>query len=495
MNAIFVKINTKEEFDLFYALSKSPFINEIYPMVSNEFISKKKDYNQSNIFFNYDRCFKGDYTKEPYFKQCIPIDEKIIMTMQPYENDIMHMMDREGIVDSQTRWRKYYAHLQYWNYIIERLDINIFISNTIPNGACDYIAYCFCKIKGIPFVGSSQSHIRGYSYMLDDVFNHNVINHNVVDFEGNLPSYMLEIYNFYIDENTDKTPYYMANNENNLINTNYAKKNIVLKFLVYKHRIRNVLGLIKKILSPFEILKYIQYTECMNYNFFREPETLIYFYKKISEYIDCNSAGKYIYFALHMQPESTTSPIGGVFVDQLLAIKMISFQLPKDWTLIVKEHPCQFGNSKLFPNVRTLDLYYELLKLKNVKIASQENDTYTLINYSQAVATITGTVAWEAMFKFKPCLFFGHHIQESAPSSFVVRTNDDCKNAIEKLIEGKINISKEDIKKYLFILDRYLCLDNRTFAGEDVANSNHMLIDKKLYIIEEYLNKIKKICE
>ena len=58
-----------------------------------------------------------------------------------------------------------------------------------------------------------------------------------------------------------------------------------------------------------------------------------------------------------------------------------------------------------------------------------------------------------------------------------------------------INEIKDLYPKYLFILDRYLCLDNRTFAGEDVANSNHMLIDKKLYIIEEYLNKIKKICE
>ena len=110
---------------------------------------------------------------------------------------------------------------------------------------------------------------------------------------------------------------------------------------------------------------------------------------------------RYIYFPLHLQPELTTSALGGEYSDQMLAIETLSAFVPNDCCIYLKENPKQTEKQ------RDRFFYKRLSSLKNVKLLSQKESSIILIKNSIGVATITGTAGWEALFYGKPVLIFG----------------------------------------------------------------------------------------
>ena len=111
---------------------------------------------------------------------------------------------------------------------------------------------------------------------------------------------------------------------------------------------------------------------------------------------------KFIYFPLHLQPEMTTSTLGGIYVDQVLAIEKLHQILPDGWSIIIKENPkqtFQYRPKSFFERIRCLD---------NAKFVGPEASSKLLIKHSQIVATITGTAGWEAIRLGKPTVVFGN---------------------------------------------------------------------------------------
>jgi hypothetical protein len=109
----------------------------------------------------------------------------------------------------------------------------------------------------------------------------------------------------------------------------------------------------------------------------------------------------YIYFPLHLQPELSTSALGGDYSDQLQAVEALSAWVPDGVQIYVKENPKQTEKQ------RDTFFFKRLSALKNVRMLSNTEDTISLIKGSVAVATITGTAGWEALFHGKPVLVFG----------------------------------------------------------------------------------------
>ena len=127
------------------------------------------------------------------------------------------------------------------------------------------------------------------------------------------------------------------------------------------------------------------------------------YYETILKYenkeIDFNR--KFVYFPLQFQPELTTSTLGGYYSDQLLAIEHLSSILPEDCWIYVKENPKQTGA------MRGPHFFERLGRIPNLEFLPSYANTHELTKKSQFVATITGTVGWEAICKGKNALVFG----------------------------------------------------------------------------------------
>lgn len=109
----------------------------------------------------------------------------------------------------------------------------------------------------------------------------------------------------------------------------------------------------------------------------------------------------FVYFPLHLQPELTTSALGGDFSDQVLAIERLASFIPSNWKIVLKENPKQSA-------YRRTPLFFERLDLlPSVTWVSPDTPTHLLIDQCEWVSTITGTAGWEALTGGKCVLIFG----------------------------------------------------------------------------------------
>ncbi len=112
-------------------------------------------------------------------------------------------------------------------------------------------------------------------------------------------------------------------------------------------------------------------------------------------------SGQFVYFALQLQPEMTTSALGGPFKDQALAIETLAGMLPPGVRILVKENPKQGAY------MRGPMFFHRLKRMPQVQFMPSFASTHELTAKALYVASISGTVGWEAVRKGKPALVFG----------------------------------------------------------------------------------------
>jgi len=125
---------------------------------------------------------------------------------------------------------------------------------------------------------------------------------------------------------------------------------------------------------------------------------------------------KYVYFGLHFEPERTTNPDAGEFQDQVLAIIALRDFLPDEVDIIVKEHPSQFYIADKGSRGRS-PLFYDLIKnISGVQLAHYEESSVKLIQKSEFVSSLAGTVALEASILGKKSILFGDSWFDGCPN-------------------------------------------------------------------------------
>lgn len=119
----------------------------------------------------------------------------------------------------------------------------------------------------------------------------------------------------------------------------------------------------------------------------------------------------FVFFALHLQPEMSTSALGGYFSNQMNAIEAIREILPKGWWICIKENPKQRYMC------RDLPFYERARQWSEVKFINDSAGSEELIKQARIIATITGMVGYEALLLGKPCVYFGEAWYEGLPNA------------------------------------------------------------------------------
>jgi len=159
---------------------------------------------------------------------------------------------------------------------------------------------------------------------------------------------------------------------------------------------------------------------------------------------------KYVYFPLHYRPERTSNPDGGVFYDQIIPISMISEALPDGWRIYVKEHPSQLSMMLAGECGRTTQYYDEIARLRGVKFIEPDYSSKALLMHSQAAATITGTIAWEAALNGRRAFYFGFPWFQGCPGTTQVTSSIEIARLLRNVQQHEP--SEQAMRAYLLAL-------------------------------------------
>ena len=399
-----------------------------------------------------------------------PPGKGLIEKMYKTESLILTMMNKHySKMSLDERRHFYYNLLQYWHGVIRKFKPDLIIFPIIPHTVFNYLIYELARLLGIKTIMFEDTWVsdrllsyadfwEGSHKLHEEIKKNKDKNFLLTDLSSDLQEY----YKLHTDERRDATPPCMKE---------WRKKYSIINYILLKVKI------VIKSLKDFTIFKKIPF----------------YFFKYFKQNIRKEYAGvktepdfskKFIYAPLNYQPERTSSPQGDMFVDQILMIEILSAALPENWVIYVKEHPNQWLSTGLnFTGSRYQGYYKRLARIKNVKLIPIEVDTYALINKSQAVATVTGTAAWEGILRLKPGIIFGYPWYLNCPGIFRVDSVESCQGALNKIISG-FNFEQQQVINYLKSFDEAtihgyveggIGRNSRLTKEENIGNINKLI--------------------
>jgi hypothetical protein len=193
----------------------------------------------------------------------------------------------------------------------------------------------------------------------------------------------------------------------------------------------------------------------------------------------------FIFVALHYQPEATTHPLAGIYADQILMIKLLSANLPKGWKIYVKEHRTLF-DPELRGHFSRNERYYEqICEIPNTILVPMQLSSFELIDKARAVATPTGTAAWESVVRGVPSLTFGNAWFNYCHGVFDCRNEPALNAALEK-IEAGFKPQPELVRLFLKVLHEVGChadRDSYQLTSYTFQESSQRLADYLLRVL------------
>lgn len=394
-----------------------------------------------------------------------PIDEELLKSISFEQNIAIKMMDRLDLdrysFNFSDRQSFFYYLLKKWLVILDKYEIDLIISPSVPHRVFDYILYIAAKIKKIEFIMFQMTPFGDSSFIIDDI--------------DKTPQYLKDII-----KNKDKSvplrediririeqvtgeyagaiPDYMKAQSKMLKNNNiFIKLGKKIKTLVSKPSIlfeKNTTYHVSKDNMPYA-------NKELKYKYLLKKYKNKLFLKKLQKSYNAivtnNYSKKYVFVALHYQPEETSTPTGGVFSDQELIVNLLDAFLDKDIDIVIKEHKTQFHPSYEGATGRSSSFYSNILKISNrVKFVSVESDPFGLIDNAIATVTISGTIGWESAIRGTPSLVFGRAWYEDMVGVYKIKTIEDLTSNWNSIINDKNNISKEDLYDYHRKLQNFL---------------------------------------
>jgi hypothetical protein len=451
-------------------------IKKIFPNV--------KTINYSELIW---KGLEGDFEdiNQNYFSP--EIKEKL----HEFEDIFYYMIDRFDRAKNITFYQRYNLYkflVCFWIDNIKKYNINFFYSRSVPHEAADYILFLLIKIfrhKALFFMYAFNG---TYFFPVNDyrgpwrLLETNIKKQNKKNLKTIQDSYIVE-YIKQIKSNYSRTYgknedlFMMENFKDNFLFNKIMKIIHIIKIIskLNLFNVKNKYYYIKTLQRYFSLIL-VQKT----YNTLENDQKIKFNYNK-------TLPKKYIYFLLPYQPESTLVPQGGKFYDVFMALSLISKNIPKDWNILVKEHPAQFirTNNRYGYNGRDINFYNRLEKIQKVILFNNKKyDHFYTIDHSQAVATINGTSGFESIIRKKPCIIFGEVFYATAPNVYKIKNSYDAKY-LDKII-NKIKIFNE--QKIINFINGVIDSGEQIFFDE-----LHAKIHNQIFNYEQNKSKLKRL--
>lgn len=427
------------------------------------------------VTHNYIHAVKG--IPAPHFKDLVleELDPEVLDFLSSRESIVLSMMDRNDSNSDSFLYRDrlefYYYLIQYWQTVLKKMKISVVLFEEEPHQTNDYVLYLVCGILGVKTLMTVRT-ISSLGLLPMEKFEVGCLpfldlyQKAVADFEANASLELPEYLDLYYRKLTGSYESILSEHLWDQVDKVKDLKNkpnpsllsVLLKIFLSKiwdfpnHYKRLSFILNGEYVSDQKEKGKSIYNSRLSY-----VQALIYknktikvksknrdYYNSVS--IDnVDSSKPYIFCGLQYQPEKSTCPLGGRFVNQMLMVELIAKNLPAGWNLYVKEHPSQF----VFDYTRYGDLfrypeYYDrIMKMPNTYLLSLKTDVFKVIDGSGGVASVTGTICWEAAMRGKISLNFGYSWLKGCEGIFEIFTKSDLVAGLSMML----NKQKVDVKK------------------------------------------------
>lgn len=404
-----------------------------------------------------DFIFPETYTK--FITVPWVLTEQDILDSKHIESMSIRLMDRSALIPTSvfSRRRLYLLLLNYFSYAIESNNIEGVVVFDTPHSFFSHIMYELCKLKGLKVLKLEYHFLTEYSVLLNQdkwpaIPEDYRVGSTIEEMKMTIP----ENLNQSIFKNSEILQSYKSKETKAIVKQNaFSSVKLYLRYIdkAIKNLIMGVFPfLFKKEVLHFSSLNGIKnrfkYRLILNAQLWKLIRLNVHYNKIANKELPLKE--NYVFVGLHMQPEKTSQPMGGEFDNQLMMIKVLADSVPKGWKVYVKEHPNQF-NVKKVPNRHYRDkLFYACLQeLKNVELVPLEIDSEELIQSSKMVATLTGTLGWEAITKNIPALVFGNTYYMACRAARKITSVESCKIAIKELTSLTPQDFEKEIVRYI----------------------------------------------
>lgn len=405
--------------DYLKRLEDDGIIDVKFRICTNDINDDKYFPNSENIIFAFhilEDNFDGDIDDfemdMEFYNKFQKYLELFVYQQSRFSNEKFFFGNFQNLREVRSDINLFYRLIRYYYCKIMHHKIDVVLFDEVPHHSHTLLLYNVARELGVKTVMHSPSIFSNKSFCVNSIKQMDYLLENGCDFSKkiiDLPHdksksvdlfyYQGELKNFWInnDHFLNRISYLRKNRNKKAIS---ALKYSLLYYLGFK-------GLSRKKMEValdkfcFFARKFCNLSKA--YKLYREMEVDI---KSLDE--------KYIYFPLHFEPEASTVPLGGMkYFDQLKAIEDLQHKVKgTNVKIYVKEHPANHGGN------RSYDFYKRLKNIPNTYFINQRFDSFSLINNSICVASITGNSIYESLCSRKPVISFGHYWCNSVSGVF-----------------------------------------------------------------------------
>lgn len=353
-----------------------------------------------------------------------PLEPTLLKALAFNESIALHMMDRmdpgcgAGFTHDERR-RHYHALLRYWLGAIHALRPDLIVFSIAPHIVFDYVLYALAKQLGIPTLMFERLGLPGWVFPVADYDQGSLAlrswldAHTAAAIEDIPAPFQPWLRNAF--EGGSAVPANFARKlERYQLNSRAELPSLAHSVL---HEVKRALVLFKRSArgsAPNSYLRSARFPHgrAGHLETFLSRLKGILFKRNLTRLHDSlvrqpDDNEKFVFLALHYQPERATVPMGGAFGDQSLIVDLLASALPPGWKLYVKEHPWQlqpFGRGEV---QRSAAFYAQICRHPLVVLLPRGVPSAQMVRAAQAVATVTGSVGWDALCAGVPVLLFG----------------------------------------------------------------------------------------